>query len=713
MVQRVERGDNYGWSVMEGPQPVRVDLSPGPHPITPPVLALPHTAAASITGGFIYRGKKFPELQGKYVFGDWETHRLWSLVPPGRGDAAEARPLELTDLTAPSIRIIDFGQDHDGELVIMDYDAGTIHALERNDPVDQSRRPFPRKLSETGLFASVKDHETAPGIVPLEIAAGQWMDGATAERFIAVPQEGVIAAHRIAKQTPGSMFRRHFEFPQDSVLVKTISLPGNGSASAAKRIETQLLHFDGLQWQAYSYRWNDEQTDAALVPAEGDEAVFTIHDEQAPGRRRTLNWTFSSRSQCMTCHTPWAESTLAFNSAQLLTPLAGQTINGLDALEKSGMLVRQNPSQPPPKNLSRWDEESILVPPFDDKFPLDQRARSYLDANCSHCHRFGGGGTAQIDLRAGIPIAKTKSVNEVPTKGNLELHDARIIVPGNPYRSVLFLRMATCGRGRMPHLASEVVDQRGLALVEEWIRAMPADSASEPATLQAAVDAAAVTSAAELRRGALASLLADRAGALFLARALDGRRLPASFAAEAVAAVSASSDAAVRDLFAAHLPAPPADRVGQVPRPRLILNRTGDAAKGKALYQASTTLNCRTCHRIGAEGGLAGPELTQVARRKRREELLDSLLHPSAVIDPKFASYAVQLSDGRAMTGVLTKREASGIELRDAKGEPHTFANSDIEEIKPLRASLMPEGLLKDLTLQEAADLLAFLETLR
>ena len=96
-----------------------------------------------------------------------------------------------------------------------------------------------------------------------------------------------------------------------------------------------------------------------------------------------------------------------------------------------------------------------------------------------------------------------------------------------------------------------------------------------------------------------------------------------------------------------------------------------------------------------------------------RAELLDGLLNPSAIIEPKFASYAVQLADGRSLTGVLTKRDATGIELRDAKGDAHKLASSDIEEIKPLRASLMPEGLLKDLTLQEAADLLAFLETLK
>ncbi len=711
MVHRVERGGNYGWSVMEGPQPVRVDLPAGSTPITPPLLALPHTAAASITGGFVYRGSRFPELQGKYVFGDWETHRLWSLAVPGR-DAREMAALELTDLAAPTIRIIDFGQDHDGELVIMDYDAGTLHGLERNDPVEHAARPFPRTLSETGLFAAVDRHELAPGIAPLTIAAPQWQDGATAERYIALPHEGVIRAYRIAKQTPGSMFRRHFEFPQDSVLVKTLSLPAEQTGSSPKRIETQLLHFDGYQWQGYSYRWNDEQTEATLVPADGDAAVFTVRDERAPGGERPLHWTFASRSQCMTCHTPWAESTLAFNSAQLLTPLNGASRSRLDDLEAAGLLVRQ-PDQKQPKNLSRWDEESILVPPFDESFPLEQRARSYLDANCAHCHRFGGGGTAQIDLRAGIPLERTRTIDEVPTKGDLGLQNGRIIAPGNPYRSVLFLRMATCGRGRMPHLASEVVDQQGLALIETWIRSLADQPGADEVAVDALLQAAGSEKTAEARRALIASVLNDLGGTLYLARLLDRGTAPQALVDDVLDLLEKNADPGVRSLFTRHLPAPPADRVGQAPRAKLILNLAGDVHRGKTLYDTVTTLNCRVCHRIGTDGGQVGPELTQIGRQRRREELLDSLLSPSAIVDPKYAAYVVQLTDGRVLSGVLAEQTSERISLRNAKGDLDQFAPGDVEVLKPQRVSLMPEGLLKDLTLQQAADLLAYLESLR
>ncbi len=76
-VHRVEKGGNYGWSAMEGPQPIKPEKV-GPTPIHPPLIELPHTIACSVTGGLVYRGKKFPELRGAYIFGDWETRRLWA-----------------------------------------------------------------------------------------------------------------------------------------------------------------------------------------------------------------------------------------------------------------------------------------------------------------------------------------------------------------------------------------------------------------------------------------------------------------------------------------------------------------------------------------------------------------------------------------------------------------------------------------------------------
>ena len=73
LVDKVERGGNYGWSVVEGPQPVHVEARRGPAPISPTTKVHPHSEAASITGGYVYRGPSLPELSGAYIYGDYQT----------------------------------------------------------------------------------------------------------------------------------------------------------------------------------------------------------------------------------------------------------------------------------------------------------------------------------------------------------------------------------------------------------------------------------------------------------------------------------------------------------------------------------------------------------------------------------------------------------------------------------------------------------------
>ncbi|MEX0687872.1 MAG: PQQ-dependent sugar dehydrogenase, partial [Pirellulales bacterium] len=85
LVCRVKPGDNYGWSLQEGSNPIRPDGPRGPAPVVKAWCEVPHTAGASITGGFVYRGTNFPELVGRYVFGDWVTRRVWSIATTGDG----------------------------------------------------------------------------------------------------------------------------------------------------------------------------------------------------------------------------------------------------------------------------------------------------------------------------------------------------------------------------------------------------------------------------------------------------------------------------------------------------------------------------------------------------------------------------------------------------------------------------------------------------
>ena len=321
-IHRVEKGGNYGWSAMEGPQPIKPNRV-GPTPILPPLIELPHTISCSVTGGRVYRGKKFPELRGAYLFGDWETRRLWAARFEGD------RCTEMPEIAKPSVRIVAFGEDRDGELYFLDYDGGTLHTIERNDAAPKNN-DFPTKLSQTGLFASVKDQAPAAGVVPFAVNSRQWQDGATAEHWVALPGESSATLYEPGKPIPGMVdwhnFRLHF--PKDAVLVRTLSLGG-------RRLETQLLHFDGLDWRAYTFAWRDDQADADLVPADGDEK------EVSDGKRKRV-WQIQSRSQCMSCHSSWSEYALAFQPEQLNRP-GPDGRNQLVALTEAGLIRRAGP----------------------------------------------------------------------------------------------------------------------------------------------------------------------------------------------------------------------------------------------------------------------------------------------------------------------------------------------------------------------------------
>jgi putative heme-binding domain-containing protein len=686
-VHRVERGGNYGWSIVEGRQPVNTDIPVGPAPIRAPIFDLPHTMSASLTGGYIYRGAKFPELVGAYIFGDWETKRIWAAWIEGD------RLQSLTDLVEPTLRVVAFGEDLVGELYIVDYDAGTIHTLERNvattKPAD-----FPRTLSATGLYASVKDHIVAAGVVPFAINAAQWCDGALAERFVALPGTSSVIWHPRDVEIPGSMFSRRFVFPENAVLARTFTLELElGNPASRKRIETQILHFDGKQWRPYSYAWNAQGTDADLVPAEGKEQTFVVRDPSLPGGKREIDWSFAARAQCMVCHTPWAQTTLAFNVAQL------NRGDQLQRLEEIGVLQRVNEKNKPlpPLTVDEAAKQPTLCDPYDMSRDPNLRARSYLHANCGHCHRFGGGGSVDLELHAFVDLQKTKALAVPPHQGSFDLPDARIIAPGAPEHSTLYYRMAKFGRGRMPRMGSDWPDPAGLALIKAWITTLdPGAPKYEKQPDWIAAD--------EVQR-----LLADPSLAVDLARAIRGTFLSAETRKEILTRAAKLSPGPVRDLFEGYFPTEGRERkLGSNPRPAAILNLKGDAERGRAVFFA-TGMTCQNCHRIGDKGINLGPDLSTIGKTRSREDLLDSILDPSRRIEPQYVSYNVETKGGRHVTGLLVKRDASEVILRDVQNQEIRLRVEEVKQMDVSRISLMPDGLLRDLTAQQAADLVEFL----
>ncbi|HXG10184.1 MAG TPA: PQQ-dependent sugar dehydrogenase [Gemmataceae bacterium] len=472
MVYRIERGGNYGWSVMEGAHPFRPERKRGPTPIRPPIVEQPHSAFRSLTGGFVYHGTRLKDLAGAYIYGDFDTGKVWALRYDGQKVTAHR------ELATTQIRIVAFGEDNAGEIYLLDFMGGQIHRLV-SAPLPPgggaaATTAFPRKLSETGLFASTKDHQPAPGLIPYSVNAQLWSDHLIKERFLALPGYSQIEFETVTYPQPAPGAPPGWRFPDGTVIVKTFSLEmERGNPASRRRLETRILHFEKLAgteevgdqyWRGYTYLWNDDQTDAELLDAGGLDRTYTIKDPQAPGGIRQQTWHFPSRNECILCHTMPAKFALGVNTLQMNKDhnYGGVIANQLRTLEHLGIFTKPLPR--PPEQLPR------LVDPEDENQDLDRRARSYLHANCAHCHMKWGGGNAEFQLLATLPLKELGIVNTRPGQGSFGIAEARILVPGEPERSLIYRRMITRDLGRMPHIGSNVVDEKAARLIYDWIK---------------------------------------------------------------------------------------------------------------------------------------------------------------------------------------------------------------------------------------------------
>jgi len=467
MIEIVRRGDNYGWSVVEGGHPFYLERQRGPHPFTRPAIVHPHSEARSITGGVTYLGAKFPELQGACIYGDYGTGKIWAARYDGQKIAFHQ---EIADTP---FQILGFGLDAAGELYFVDY-AGPLYTLERIPP-GKPRPPFPRRLSETGLFQSVPRHIAEPALIPYSVNSPLWSDNAHKERFIALPE-----MTQIDFTDEGT-----WKFPEETVLVKTFALDFEaGHPASRRRIETRLLVFQQNEWVGYTYRWDDAETDATLVEADGADATFSIRDAAAPEGRREQAWHFPSRAECMVCHSRAANYVLGLNTLQMNKDhdYGGVRANQLRTLEHLGVLRVTVPgggnANQPEKFSNRLlhdpGEYAALPNPYDDlSAGLERRVRSYLQSNCAQCHVAAGGGNAAMELAITTARGKTNIIGVRPLHERFGIEDALLISPGSPDQSVLLKRLAMRGRGQMPPLATSVVDEAGVKLFREWIASLP------------------------------------------------------------------------------------------------------------------------------------------------------------------------------------------------------------------------------------------------
>jgi putative heme-binding domain-containing protein len=138
----------------------------------------------------------------------------------------------------------------------------------------------------------------------------------------------------------------------------------------------------------------------------------------------------------------------------------------------------------------------------------------------------------------------------------------------------------------------------------------------------------------------------------------------------------------------------------------------GDASRGRTVFFSKKSV-CATCHRIGNEGGSAGPDLTKIGVVRSSRDLLESLILPSSTIAQGFDPYLIVTKNGRSLTGVVAAQTGDVVVVRDASGAEARLPRDQIDEMRRSSVSLMPEGLERNLTREEFRDLLAFLQSLR
>jgi uncharacterized repeat protein (TIGR03806 family) len=328
--------------------------------------------------------------------------------------------------------------------------------------------PVPVLLSQTGAFSDVRALTPAPGLLPYELVVAFWSDGAAKSRYAAIP------AGTVAFSAAGE-----WKFPPGTVFVKTFELPLDAAQPRrTRRLETRLLVVDrdgGVY--GVTYKWRADLSDADLLPDGLDEDIAT---RDATGTPRTQTWHYPSREDCLTCHNAHTPGQLGLKTRQLNREIRypdGITENQLRRWNRLGLF------SPAPQEQDFASLHS-LARADDTGRSLEDRARSYLDANCAHCHR-PGGTVANFDARYETPLAQQQLIDG-PVLIDMGVDRARVISPHDPWRSIMLMRTDTNSDLRMPPLARNTIDAGGVALLRQWIDSLPGRDVLAPPSIQPA-----------------------------------------------------------------------------------------------------------------------------------------------------------------------------------------------------------------------------------
>ena len=307
----------------------------------------------------------------------------------------------------------------------------------------------PKFLSEYGFFKDLKNQIPVEDVHPYSLKSALFSDETDKLRFVYVPKGKKI----------GYVKNKVFIFPVGSVLIKTFAYLNKNSPMAAELLETRLLINTNDGWEAISYVWNEDQTDAKRAIA---GATIPTKFINSSGEIINIRYRAPNQNQCKECHQLKKVMTPIGPKARNMNKLVQYKAGEMNQLVYWAALGWIN------ENL-----ESASISNYADvNAELEDRARAYLDINCGHCHIPGGsadttglylnyteGGKEQIGIYK-KPVAAGRA------SGNLKYS----IVPGHPSDSILLYRMKSLDPGiMMPESGRALSDETGIKLISDWI----------------------------------------------------------------------------------------------------------------------------------------------------------------------------------------------------------------------------------------------------
>jgi len=446
----IEKGGNYGWPICEGTvhrgndggDPTVARQCDGD--LNGPQSGYDHSQGSiAIIGGFVYRGTRLAALNGKFIYGDYVSKKIWSITEGTSANlVTNAFPANMssfgTDLAGEEVYVSSHGEEFGGpstiyRMVDREAEAATIPAL----------------LSQTGVFADLSTRFPANGVIEYDVNVDAWLDGARTRHFMSLPNGQRAAFDDTAK----------WQLPVGSVLVKHLDIPVDAGSTVP--FETSVLfRQNGGNWAAANYRWNEEGTEATLVTEASETMVMQYLNGEEFISTRSIN----SGAECGSCHTGTGS----------VDPLGVDTRQLNKGFEYGGVIANQLETF----NTVGWFNEDIgaienyaaFADPSDDSLDVNARARAYLNTNCAHCHSGN-----LMNLGFDRALADMDIMNVERASGTYRLR------PFDASRSLIHIYQ-TNDSSRMPR-GTRITNPVAETLFNEWISAQDAS----PAGLRVAV----------------------------------------------------------------------------------------------------------------------------------------------------------------------------------------------------------------------------------